>query len=226
MTTNASERPDTQERAQSISVDTAREMLLVEFEQAFMVHNAYRESERDLFKLSLRILALPFILAGALLSAGLISAATQLSTILQLPIIWIALIAAGLINAIVVRSAVVNDRVQTEAKHQVNRLRGLYLHALASQFPTGWKPVWGSTNPYLDTRLKFKAAVFSPIVLGSINALYVAYGIDRLLFYQAHTAWHWAASVPAGVAYLAVQLEFTWTLLRGRSRRLGRGRRG
>jgi hypothetical protein len=189
-------------------------MLLIDFEQAFVVHNIYRESERDLFKLSLRILALPPIMAGTLLSAGLVSSTTQLAVILQLPIIWLALIAAGLINSIAVRSSVTTDRVQTEAKHQVNRLRALYLHTLADQFPPGWQPVWGSTNAHLDTRLKFKAAVFSPLILGSMNAVYVAYGTDRLLAYQAGVSWHLALSVPMGLVYFFIQLETTWNIIR------------
>lgn len=104
---------------------TAREMLKTDFEQAFVVHNDYRASERDLFKLSLKILAFPGVIAGALLSAKLISSSGNLAVVLQIPFIWLALIIAGILNTIVVRSYVATDRVQTEAKHQVNRLRML-----------------------------------------------------------------------------------------------------
>lgn len=114
-----------------LDAETAREMLKTDFEQAFVIHNEYRASERDLFKLSLKILAFPGIIAGALLSAKLISSAENLSAVLEIPLIWLALMAAGLLNTIVVRSYIAADRVQTEAKHQVNRLRSLYLHALA-----------------------------------------------------------------------------------------------
>jgi hypothetical protein len=119
---------------------TAREMLKTDFEQAFIVHNNYKDSERDLFKLSLKILAFPGVIAGALLSAKLISSSANLSEVLQIPLIWFALMASGILDTIVVRAYVVTDRVQTEAKHQVNRLRTLYLHALADEFPPGWAP--------------------------------------------------------------------------------------
>jgi len=196
--------------------DTATAMLLTDFEQAFILHNDYKDSERDLFKLALRILAFPGLIAGALLSAKLISSPANLSLVLEIPLIWIALIVAGVLNTLVVRAYVVTDRVQTEAKHQVNRLRTLYLHALADRFPPGWTPVWGSTNPYLETRLKFKAAATTPVVLGTLNALYVAYGTDQLLAHEAHLQWHLVVAIIIGIAYLGVQLEFTWTILRKR----------
>lgn len=197
-------------------------MLLIDFEQAFVVHNAYRDSERDLLRLSLRILAFPPVIAGALLSAKLISSPEQVSVVLRLPLIWLALVAAGVLNSVVVRAYVVNDRVQTEAKHQVNRLRSLYLTALADKFPPGWQPVWGSTNPYLETRVKFKAAASTPILLGTANTVYVGYGLDRLLAYEAHVFWHLAATIPTAVLYLFIQLELAWNIfrsLRGRADR-------
>ncbi len=79
-------------RDQSIDQETATSMLLIDFEQAFVVHNAYRDSERDLLRLSLRILAFPPVIAGALLSAKLISSPEQVSVVLRLPLIWLALV--------------------------------------------------------------------------------------------------------------------------------------
>lgn len=211
--------PDGTASADRLEADTARGMLKTDFEQAFIVHNNYKEAERDLFKLSLKILSTPAIIAGALLSAKLISSSADLSAVLQIPLIWLAMIASGVFDTIVVRAYVVNDLVQTEAKHQVNRLRALYLHALADELPRGWTPVWGSTNPYLETRVKFKAATFTPIVLGSINALYVAFGADQLLANEAHMPLHEVVSAPVGVLYLLVQLEITWQFFRENGRR-------
>jgi hypothetical protein len=204
--------------------NTAREMLKTDFEQAFIIHNDYKDSERDLFKLSLKILAFPGIIAGALLSAKLISSSANLSEVLRIPLIWLALMVSGILDTIVVRAYVVTDRVQTEAKHQVNRLRALYLHALADEFPPGWTPVWGSTNPYLETRVKFKAAAVTPIVLGALNALYLAVGADQLLARETHLSWHAAVSVPVGILYLLIQLEFTWQIFRKMRRRADRGK--
>jgi hypothetical protein len=205
---------ETPKRPVGIDDETARTMLITDFEQTFVVHNEYRDSERDLFKLSLRILAFPGIVGAALLSAKLISSTANLSQVLQIPFIWLSLIAAGILDIIVVRAYVVTDRVQTEAKHQVNRLRSLYLHALADRFPDGWRPVWGSANPYLETRIKFKAAAFTPVVLGAINAVYISYGIDCLLANEAHFHLHYLASVMIGLLCLGMQLEFTWQMLR------------
>ena len=189
-------------------------MLITDFQQAFIAHNYYRDSQTDLFKLSLKILAFPGVVVGALLSAKLVSSPAHLAVVLQIPFIWLALIAAGVLNTIVVRSYVVADRVQTEAKHQVNRLRFLYLHALSDRFPSDWSPVWGSVNPYLETRLKFKAAASAPIVLGAINATYVGYGLDRLLADEAHLRLHNLTAIGVGLLHLAIQLEFTWQVLR------------
>lgn len=210
--------------ASGLDAATAREMLKTDFEQAFVIHNEYRDSERDLFKLSLKILAFPGIIAGALLSAKIISSPENLSEVLQIPLTWLALIAAGVLNTIIVRSYVVTDRVQTEAKHQVNQLRALYLHALADEFPLGWTPVWGSVNPYLDTRVKFKAATLTPVTLGALNALYLAYGVDQILAYEAHVPWHAFISIPVGVLHLLIQLEFTWQVIREKRWRSAGGR--
>lgn len=198
-----------------IDRDVANLLLLTDFEQAFVVHNLYQESERELFKLSLRILAFPFLIAGALVSAGLVASTSDVGEVFELPFIWAALIVAALLNAIVVRSYVVTDRVQTEAKHQVNRLRGLYLDALRHDFPPGWEPVWGKVNAYLDTKVKLKAAVMTPLILGIINAAYFGYGIDRLVA-GAGFPLHLAVSLPLGCVALAVQMELTWEIARRR----------
>ncbi|MCH6159955.1 hypothetical protein [Streptomyces marispadix] len=187
---------------------------MVDFEQAFVLHNDYKTAERELYVLSLRILAFPIVIAGALLSAELISSTGNLGSALKLPVIWLALMASGLLNFVVVRAYVVTDRVQTESKHQVNRLRSLYLVSLAEHFPDGWEPVWGSTNAYLDTKIKLKAALLTPFILGTINALYVAVGLDSLLKYQVSISHHVAIAAFAGVVYLLLQLELTWNVIR------------
>jgi hypothetical protein len=197
-----------------IDDETARTMLITDFQQAFIMHNYYRDSERDLLKLALKILAFPGVVVGALLSAKLFSSPADLSTVLQIPFIWLSLVAAGILNILVVRAYVVTDRVQTEAKHQVNRLRSLYLDALADRFPAGWSPVWGSVNPYLETRLKFKSSALTPVVLGVINAVYISYGLDRLLAYKIHFRLHDLAAVTIALLCLGIQLEFTWEALR------------
>ncbi|MCX5066423.1 hypothetical protein OOJ91_11100 [Micromonospora lupini] len=206
--------PGQQTQHEGIDVETARKMLLIDFEQAFVLHNDYKDAERDLYKLSLRILALPVLVAGALVSAKLISSVGQVGTVLQLPIIYAAALAAGVLNTVVLRAYVVTDRVQTEAKHQVNRLRSLYLHALASEFPEGWEPVWGSTNPYLESRRKLKAAALTSVVIGLLNAGYVAVGTDRLITYGTDIAWTPLLSAGTAVVYFVLQMEFTWDFLR------------
>lgn len=194
-------------------------MLRTDFEQAFVVHNAYRGTEHSLYQLSLRIIAFPLLIAGALLSAGLIRSTESMSRVVQSPVIGLALVAAALLNTVVVRAYVSNDRVQTEAKHQVNRLRSLYLAALADRFPDGWKPVWGSTNPYLDTNVKFKAAALTPVLLGSINGLYVGYGMSSLI--GTHMAVYGRLSLAAvvGTSFFVGQLEAVWQFARGRKER-------
>ncbi|MFG3420583.1 hypothetical protein [Micromonospora sp. NPDC048063] len=209
-----------------IDVETARKMLLIDFEQAFILHNDYKDAERDLYKLSLRILAFPVLVAGALVSAKLISSVGQVGTVLRLPIIYAAALVAGVLNTIVLRAYVVTDRVQTEAKHQVNRLRSLYLHALDTEFPKGWKPVWGSTNPYLESRRKLKAAALTSVVIGLLNAGYVAVGVDRLVTYGSDISWPVLLSVAIWLIYFLFQMEFTWDFLRraqrARSKRAAR----
>lgn len=115
-------------------------MLRTDFKQAFVVHNAYRGTEHSLYQLSLRIIAFPLLIAGALLSAGLIRSTESMGRVVQSPVIGLALVAAALLNTVVVRAYVSSDRVQTEAKHQVNRLRSLYLAALTDRFPTDGSP--------------------------------------------------------------------------------------
>ncbi|GIJ07860.1 hypothetical protein ACFFMR_05585 [Micromonospora andamanensis] len=212
-------------RGGGIDVETARKMLLTDFEQAFILHNDYKDAERDLYKLSLRILAFPVLVAGALVSAKLISSVGQVGTVLRLPIIYAAAVVAGVLNTIVLRAYVVTDRVQTEAKHQVNRLRSLYLHALAAEFPEGWKPVWGSTNPYLESRRKLKAAALTSVVIGSLNAAYVAVGADRLITYGTDISWTPLLSAVLALIYFLLQMEFTWEVLRRaqRKRSVGAG---
>ena len=191
-------------------------MLCTDFEQAFVVHNAYRESERALFQLALRIFAFPLLIAGALLSAGLVRSSAQMNAVARLPVISLALIAAALLGAVVVRAYVSNDRVQTEAKHQVNRLRALYLAALEERFPPGWTPVWGARNPYLDTRVKFKAAVVTPLLLSAVGGLYLGYGVDSLADFQMRLAGHGALGAVAGLVFFAAQTEAAWKLARRR----------
>lgn len=212
--------PDTtHDSVRRIDDETARQMLLIDFEQAFVIHNEYKDSERDLYKLSLKILAFPLVIIGAILSAGLISSVPEAIDVLKLPFIWFAFLAAGILNVIVVRAYVVTDRVQTEAKHQVNRLRTLYLHALQDRFPPGWEPVWGATNPYLDTRWKLRAAFLTPLVLGALNAIYVGCATDRLLVYQAGVAWHFGGAIGLAVCFYLLQLEVTWNILRSKLRK-------
>ena len=210
-------------RVRQIDEGTAFAMLQTDFEQAFAVHHAYRESERALYQLSLRIIAFPVVIAGALLSAGLVRSSAQMDAVIRLPVISLALIAAALLNTVVVRAYVSNDRVQTESKHQVNRLRSLYLTALADRFPPGWEPVWGSTNPYLDTKVKFKAAMVTPLLLGAVNGLYLGYGVDALTGFQLALAAHVALGAVVGLGFFALQLEAVWNLAR---RRIGRRRHG
>lgn len=198
---------------------TAHAMLLIDFEQAFVIHNAYQDSERDLYKLSLRILAFPIVVAGALISAKLISSVSQLGLVGRIPVVWISAIIAGILNTIVLRAYIVTDKVQTEAKHQVNRLRSLYLSAIRPTLPTGWQPVWGATNPYLETRRKLKAANLTAYILGILNAGYVAAGADRLLLYSEHASYHFAISIPLFVVYLALEMELTWTWLQSKGKR-------
>ncbi|GAB3811440.1 hypothetical protein [Micromonospora zhanjiangensis] len=214
LTAASASAPPVEKTDAGIDVETARKMLLTDFEQAFVLHNDYKDAERDLYKLSLRILAFPVLVAGALVSAKLISSVGQVGTVLRLPIIYVAALVAGVLNTIVLRAYVVTDRVQTEAKHQVNRLRSLYLHALAAEFPEGWEPVWGSTNPYLESRRKLKAAALTSVVIGILNAAYVAVGVDRLIAYGAHVAWPLWLSVVTGALYFAIQMEVTWDFLR------------
>jgi undecaprenyl pyrophosphate phosphatase UppP len=207
-----------------IDVSTAQSMLLIDFEQAFAVHNDYRSSERDLFKLSLKILSFPAVIGGVLLSAGLVSAVVDVDTVIQLPIIYVSLVISGVLNTIVLRALIVTDKVQTEAKHQVNRLRSLYLHALQPSLPPGWTPVWGSTNPYLETKKKAKAAVLNVFILATVNAGYVGFGVERALSQVVYAPWSITASVLFGCFYLLVQLEATWELIRrlgARQRRSG-----
>ncbi|MGC5051549.1 hypothetical protein ACLQ2S_08875 [Micromonospora sp. DT48] len=217
--------PPAPTRPGGIDVETARKMLLIDFEQAFILHNDYKDAERDLYKLSLRILAFPVLVAGALVSAKLISSVGQVGTVLRLPIIYAAVVIAGVLNTIVLRAYVVTDRVQTEAKHQVNRLRSLYLHALAAEFPEGWKPVWGSANPYLESRRKLKAAALTSVVIGSLNAAYVAVGTDRLIKYGTGISWTPLLSAAFALIYFLLQMEFTWEVLQKaqRKRSVGAG---
>jgi hypothetical protein len=199
-----------------IDDETAYAMLRTDFEQAFVVHNAYRATEQALYQLSLRVIAFPLVIAGALLSAGLIRSTARMDQVVQNPVIALALVAAALLNTVVVRAYVSNDRVQTEAKHQVNRLRSLYLSALADQFPSGWKPVWGSTNPYLDTNVKFKAAALSPVLLGCVNGLYVGYGVSSLIGSHLEFAARIAVATVVGAVFFAGQLEAVWQFARTR----------
>ncbi|WFE43056.1 hypothetical protein [Verrucosispora sp. WMMD1129] len=90
--------PSARTRPGGIDVETARKMLLIDFEQAFILHNDYKDAERDLYKLSLRILAFPVLVAGALVSAKLISSVGQVGTVLRLPIIYAAAVIAGVLN--------------------------------------------------------------------------------------------------------------------------------
>ncbi|PZG16111.1 hypothetical protein C1I95_18305 [Micromonospora craterilacus] len=224
--TDAPATPPPQTRPEGIDVETAHKMLLTDFEQAFILHNDYKDAERDLYKLSLRILAFPVLVAGALVSAKLISSVGEVGTVLRLPIIYAAAVVAGVLNTIVLRAYVVTDRVQTEAKHQVNRLRSLYLHALAAEFPEGWKPVWGSTNPYLESRRKLKAAALTSVVIGSLNAGYVAVGADRLITYGTDIFWTPLLSAAIAVFYFLLQMEFTWEVLRKAQRKRSKGAAG
>lgn len=203
--------------APQIDDETAYAMLRTDFEQAFVVHNAYRSTEHSLYQLSLRIIAFPLLIIGALLSAGLIRSTERMGEIVQSPVIGLALITAAMLNTVVVRAHVSNDRVQTEAKHQVNRLRSLYLTALADRFPDGWKPVWGSTNPYLETNLKFKAAAFTSVLLGAINGLYVGYGTSALIGGHLLFAARLSLAAVVGTLYFVGQLEVVWQYGRGRT---------
>jgi hypothetical protein len=143
-----------------------------------------------------------------------ISSVGAVGSVLRLPIIYVAALVSGVLNTIVLRTYVVTDRVQTEAKHQVNRLRSLYLHALAFEFPEGWKPMWGSTNPYLESRRKLKAAVLTSVVIGALNAGYVAIGAGRLITYGSDISWALLLGVAMWVTYFLLQMEFTWDFLR------------
>lgn len=189
-------------------------MLKIDFEQAFVLHNDYKDSEKDLFKLSLKILAFPILIIGALASAGLMSSVDGLREILDWPPLWLSLVVAGVLNAIVVRAYVVTDRVQTEAKYQVNALRSLYLSAVRDDLPEGWQPVWGSTNPYLATKAKLKAATLTPLILGLANAAYVGYGLDRTLYALNMGATGRTLSIVASALFFVIQLEMTWNVIR------------
>lgn len=200
-------------KVQEIPVETALEMLKVDFEQAFEIHNQYKDAERDLFKFSLKVLAFPLLVIAALISARIFSSYNATIDLLDWPPLWVVTLLAGCLNIIVVRSYVVTDKVQTESKYQVNALRSLYLTSLAETFPDGWSPVWGSTNPYLATKIKLKAASLTSTMLSLMNAAYIGYSVDRL-FLQPWSRVHVLVALAVGLAIFLLQMEFTWSLIR------------
>jgi len=152
------------------------DLLKIDFEKAYVVHQDYKDEQTKLLQFSVKLLAFPVVVVSALLTAKIVSDLTTISELFELEVVWISFIISGILNVPVARAHIMTDIVQTESKHQVNRIRGLYLHILKPVLPDNWEPFWGDFNDQLDAEFKAKSANISSIILTLANATYVGFG--------------------------------------------------
>jgi hypothetical protein len=160
--------------------DIAIELLKIDYQKSFDVHEDYKKIQINLIQLSIKIISFPIIVMAALMSAKIISGQHMISDILEIEAIWYSCLVSGIINIITLRKFIVTDKVQTEAKHHINKIRGLYLDFLQDTLPDNWQPTWGKNNKYLNRRIKLKGAALTSIILGSINSLYISFALYKM----------------------------------------------
>jgi len=156
-------------------------LLKIDFEKAYVIHQDYKIEQTKLLQFSVKLLAFPLVVISALLAAKIVSNLTTISELFELEFVWISFIISGILNVPVTRALIMTDIVQTEAKHQVNRIRGLYLHILKSLLPEKWEPHWGDFNDQLDAGFKAKSANISSAILTFTNAAYIGFGSYKII---------------------------------------------
>lgn len=176
-------------------------LLEIDFEQTFTVHEDYKRFQIDLLKLSLQVLSIPILVAAALISANII-ASTEIKSFLSIELIWYSMFISGMLNFIVVRMFITTDKVQTEAKHHINKLRGIYLYFLKDSLPTSWEPEWKNKNKGLDKKFKLKGANLLAITFSFIDSLYVASSIYLMHIFKEVVDIYISAAIGIAIWFL------------------------
>lgn len=164
--------------------DASVELLKIDFEKAFEVHEDYKKYTIDYWNILTKTTAFPVIIASVFMTAKYFSASPKLVDILDLEIIWYALVISGILNFATLRAYILTDRVHIEAKHQVNCIRSIYLIALKDFLPNNWSPCWGSTNAYMKRKIKLRGSNITSLIFGAINSTYFVYGLYRIILNQ------------------------------------------
>ena len=192
--------------------DLASNLLRIDFEKSFVVHQDYKAEQTKLLKFSIKLLSFPMLVIASLVAAKFFNGPINLSGILEIEIIWYCLIISGCLNIIVLRSYIVTDMVQTEAKHQVNSIRNLYLTLLQSKLGSRWRPHWGEFNASIHSKFKIKSASLASVFLALINSIYISIGVYLILMNNFNAGLYKAVIFCSVLAICIYLIQQQWVI--------------